>query len=75
MIDFVRNGKRFIAGRGFMSVFNAVTEEKIFSVIDVFKEEDPIAEKCIELNDVLTEMAKEAEKKPKQRKAITKDPF
>lgn len=75
MIDFVRNGKRYIAGRGFMAVFNAVTEEKELSLMDVFRETDPTPELCIDLYSTSLQMMKDLEKKPKQKKAKTKDPF
>ena len=75
MIDFTRGGKRYVAGRGFFSVFDAASGNKILSAIDVFREKDPTPEMCIELNNVLTKIVERQEKKPKQRKAITKDPF
>ena len=75
MIDFTRNGKRYIAGQGFMSVFDATTNNKIAGVMDVFRETDPTPELCIELYSKITEIAERLEKKPKQRKAKTKDPF
>lgn len=75
MIDFTRNGKRFIAGRGFMSVFDAATDNKIAGVIDVFRETDPTPELCIELYSSLMEIAERLEKKPIQKKAKTKEPF
>jgi hypothetical protein len=75
MIDFTNNGKRYMAGRGFMAVFDATTENKLASFMDVFRETDPTPEKCIELYSTLNEIAERIEKKPKQKKAKTKDPF
>ena len=75
MIDFTRNGKRFIAGRGFLSVFNQVTGDKELGVMDVFRETDPTPETVIELYNVILEMMKDLEKKPRQTKVKTKDPF
>ena len=75
MIDFARNGKRFIAGRGFLSVFNQVTGDKELGVMDVFSETDPTPETVIELYNVTLEIMKDFEKKPRQTKVKTKDPF
>lgn len=75
MIDFTRGDKRFIAGRGMLQVFNASTGEKIMGAIDVFRDEDPTPERCIECYKTLTEIAERLQQKPKQTKAITKDPF
>lgn len=75
MIDFTKDGKRFIAGRGFLSVFNQVTGDEELGVMDVFRETDPTPETVIELYNVTLEIMKDLEKKPKQTKVKTKDPF
>lgn len=75
MIDFARNGKRFIAGRGFMSVFNQVTGDKELGMMDVFNETDPTPETCLNLYSDILQISKDLEKKPKQAKVKTKDPF
>lgn len=74
MLDFTRNGKRFIAGRGFMQIFDTAGN-KLGSFMDVFREVDPTPELCISLYSVMQEAAKRYEKKPRQTKAKTKDPF
>ena len=74
MIDFTNNGKHFIAGQGFMSVFDA-SGDKIASFIDVFREVDPTPEMCINLYSDMQKILKEREQKPKQTKVKTKDPF
>jgi hypothetical protein len=56
MIDFTKDGKRFIAGRGFMTSFDK-NGDKEFSVIDVFREEDPTEERVCELYKTLKEIA------------------
>lgn len=75
MIDFTRNGKRFIAGRGFMSVFNTVTDDKELGLMDVFRETDPTPEMCIDLYSTTLQIMKDMEKKPRQTKAKTKELF
>ena len=56
MLDFTKDGKRFIAGRGMMYVFDASTGEKIMGAIDVFREEDPTPETVCELYKVFLEL-------------------
>ena len=75
MIDFTRNGKRFIAGQGFMSVFDAASGNKEMGVMDVFRKVDPTPEMCISLYSDMQEIINKREQKPKQTKARTKDPF
>ena len=75
MIDFIKNGKRYIACRGYMAVFNAATDDKELSVQDVFQETDPTPEMCLSLYSDIKEIMKKQDEKPKQTKARTKDPF
>lgn len=75
MIDFTRNGKRYIAGRGFLRVFNQVTGDKELGLMDVFRETDPTPETVIELYNVTLEIMKDLEKKPRQTKVKKNDTF
>lgn len=56
MLDFTKDGKRFIAGRGMMHVFDASTGKKIMVAIDVFREKDPTPETVCELYKVFMEL-------------------
>ena len=75
MLDFTRNGKRYVAGRGFFAVFNQVTGEKEESAIEVFRDTDPTPEDVMELHNSIIEFRKKQNEKPRQTKVITKDPF
>ena len=61
MIDFTSNGKRYIAGQGFMQVFDAVTGNKVAGFIDVFREIDPTPELCISLYSEMQAIAERLE--------------
>lgn len=60
MLDFTRNGKRFIAGRGFMTSFNENGDEEFYAM-DVFREKDPTEESVLELYEILKGMSENAE--------------
>lgn len=60
MLDFTRNGKRFIAGRGFMTSFDENGDEE-FNVMDVFREKDPTEESVLDLYEILKGMSENAE--------------
>lgn len=57
MIDFTKDGKRFIAGRGFMTSFDKNGDEE-FHVMDVFREKDPTEESVLELYEILKDISK-----------------
>ena len=60
MIDFTRNGKRFIAGRGFMTAFDENGDEE-FHAMDVFREKDPTEESVLELYEIIKDISENAE--------------
>ena len=57
MLDFMKDGKRFIAGRGFMTAFDKNGDEE-FNVMDVFREKDPTEESVLELYERLKDISK-----------------
>lgn len=58
MLDFTRDKKRFIAGRGFMTAFDENGDEELH-VMDVFRDRDPTEEQVYELYETCKDITDE----------------
>lgn len=57
MIDFTKDGKRYVAGRGFMTAFDENGDEE-FHAMDVFREKEPTEESVLKLYEILKDISK-----------------